>query len=298
MTQAGNSMGVAVIVATKGRADIVRPLIQRLRAQTRRADAVIVAACEPADVAGIDHIDPEAKIVYSESGLPRQRNAALAVLSSSADIVVFFDDDFIPSRFWIERVRDIFEEWPDIASVTGRVLADGIKNEGIGWDKGAEIVACADAPPVNPVYAVQENVSPYGCNMAFRRSAIGDMQFDERLVLYGWQEDTDFGARAARRGRMVWTNALWGVHLGIKRDRVPGRKLGYSQIVNPRYLVAKGTMSRRQAVVLAARNVIANAARALRPEPYIDRAGRLRGNLLGLWDILTGRWYPERAAEL
>lgn len=293
-----NRLKIAAIIATKGRTDVIKRLIEWLHRQTIQPEILLIAACEPADTAGIEQVDPRVKIVLSPPGLTRQRNAAIAALPPSIDIVVFFDDDFIPSRYWFERVLDIFEDCPDIAAVTGRVLADGIKTEGIGWDMGVEIVAQSDAPPLNPAYAIQENFSPYGCNMAFRRSAIAGMKFDERLVLYGWQEDTDFGARAANNGRIVWSDALWGVHLGIKRGRVPGCKLGYSQIVNPRYLVSKGTMSPQKAIVLATRNLVANIVRSLRPEPFIDRAGRLRGNLLGLWDILTGRWYPERAAEL
>jgi GT2 family glycosyltransferase len=134
--------------------------------------------------------------------------------------------------------------------------------------------------------------------MAFRAGDIGDLRFDERLVLYGWQEDTDFGARIANRGRCVFSDALWGVHLGSKNSRSPGRQLGYSQMVNPRYLVAKGTMDVSAALTLGSRNLAANALRSVHPEPYVDRLGRLRGNLIGLWDIATGRWRPERAAEL
>jgi hypothetical protein len=145
---------------------------------------------------------------------------------------------------------------------------------------------------------IKENFSPIGCNMAFRVSAIGKLRFDERLVLYCWQEDTDFGAQIAKRGRSVFSDALWGVHLGTKGGRTSGCRLGYSQMVNPRYLVAKGTMPPLKAIELAGRNILANALRALYPEPYIDRRGRLRGNLIGLWDVATGRWRPERAAEL
>ncbi|MBI4274031.1 MAG: glycosyltransferase family 2 protein [Rhizobiales bacterium] len=298
MTGPNASLNAAVIIPTKGRAEIVCRLIDHINRQTSRPDVIIVAACEPDDVAGISQSDPALRLVFSTPGLPRQRNTALAVLPAFVDIAIFFDDDFIPSRFWIEHARDIFARNSDVASVTGRVLADGIKTPGIPWAAGVDIVARADALPRRLPDTIEDRSSPYGCNMAFRMSAISGMTFDERLVLYGWQEDTDFGARAGRHGRVVWTPALWGVHLGIKRGRVPGRKLGYSQIVNPRYLVAKGTMSPRAAIRLAARNITANVVRSLRPEPYIDRAGRLRGNLLGLWDLVTGRWKPERAAEL
>jgi hypothetical protein len=41
-----------------------------------------------------------------------------------------------------------------------------------------------------------------------------------------------------------------------------------------------------------------NAARAAWPEPHVDRAGRLRGNLLAVWDLLRGRASPGRILEL
>lgn len=294
-------LSVAVIIATKGRPEVVRALAEALRKQTSAPELLIVSACDPADVTDVAKVNPAVNVVYSPPGLPRQRNAALALVPSNIDIVVFFDDDFIPSRFWIERVRTIFENAPEIASLTGEVLADGSKTEGVAWAHGVNIVAEADAargPLTGKMASWQEDYSPLGCDMAFRHSAMAGLRFDERLVLYAWQEDRDFGARVAKRGRLVWTNALWGVHLGTKGGRVRGRKLGYSQIVNPRYLVAKGTMRATDAIRLAGGNIIANAVKSLRPEPYIDRAGRFAGNLLGLIDLVTGKWKPERAAEL
>ena len=146
--------------------------------------------------------------------------------------------------------------------------------------------------------AVREGEAPYGCNMAFRADLVRGERCDERLVLYAWQEDADFGARAARRGACVWTDALWGVHLGIKAGRVPGRRLGYSQIVNPVYLTREGTLRSGYSARLTRKNLLANAARSLSPEPFIDRRGWLAGNLLAVRDILLGRLTPERAADL
>jgi hypothetical protein len=37
---------------------------------------------------------------------------------------------------------------------------------------------------------------------------------------------------------------------------------------------------------------------APRPEPYVDRRGRLRGNMLALGDLLRHRMAPERVLEL
>jgi hypothetical protein len=74
--------------------------------------------------------------------------------------------------------------------------------------------------------------------------------------------------------------------------------LGYSQIANPLYLVRKGTVPPRFAFNLALRNLVANAVKSPRPEPNVDRFGRLRGNLIALVDIARGRSHPRRALEL
>jgi hypothetical protein len=41
-----------------------------------------------------------------------------------------------------------------------------------------------------------------------------------------------------------------------------------------------------------------NALKSLRPEPHLDRQGRLIGNLLGLIAIVSGSGDPEQAAKL
>ena len=78
--------------------------------------------------------------------------------------------------------------------------------------------------------------------MSIRASMIGDLRFDERLVLYGWQEDIDFTSQLRQRGRVVCVSNIRGVHLGLKAGRVSGERFGYSQVVNPVYLIRKGTV--------------------------------------------------------
>ena len=58
--------------------------------------------------------------------------------------------------------------------------------------------------------------------------------------------------RCAAAGRIVRTNLVWGVHLGTKRGKGSEVRLGYSQIVNPAYIVSKGNMSFAYAFRLAA----------------------------------------------
>ena len=133
--------------------------------------------------------------------------------------------------------------------------------------------------------------------MAARMPAAAEVGFDERLPLYSWQEDRDFSRRLSRRGRIVRSHLLTGVHLGVTKGRSPGLRLGYSQVANPLYLLRKGTMRPFETASLVARNVAANAVRVFKPEPWIDRAGRLRGNMLALADAARGRITPERILD-
>jgi hypothetical protein len=127
---------------------------------------------------------------------------------------------------------------------------------------------------------------------------IQGLRFDERLVLYGWQEDIDFTNQLRRHGKIVSLGKLIGVHLGAKSGRVSGIKFGYSQICNPVYLMLKGTMPPSFGLELMSRNVLANIVKSLRPEAYIDRRGRLRGNILAALHLIRGRVEPEYILKL
>jgi hypothetical protein len=88
------------------------------------------------------------------------------------------------------------------------------------------------------------------------------------------------------------------VHLGAKLGRQKGLRLGYSQIANPVYLARKGTYPWDRALRSMARHLAMNLARSPFPEPWADRWGRFRGNVLALWDLARGRAHPSRILEL
>jgi GT2 family glycosyltransferase len=291
---------VAVVVATKGRPHEVRCILSAIERQTLLPDSIIISACERTDVPELRFGD-RVQVIFGPPGLPSQRNRACSLVKRTADVVVFFDDDFVPSRFWIERACKSLAAQPDIVSLTGRIIEDGAAGRGMSWAHGALLVDHADCTMdgrSDGSFLMKEGETPYGCNMALRTSILHDLMFDERLVLYGWLEDRDFGVRAASLGRTVWTDTVWGVHLGVKHGRESGGRYGYSQIVNPWYLMRKGTLGAHQAGRHIARALLSNAARSLQPKSTIDRRGRLKGNLIGLYQIMMGTWAPERAKEI
>jgi hypothetical protein len=115
---------------------------------------------------------------------------------------------------------------------------------------------------------------------------------------YVWQEDIDFSRCLLTYGRIVKNQELCGVHLGVRSGRTSDVRFGYSQVANPIYLVRKGSMSWGHVIGLICRNLTANLVRSFCPEAWIDRRGRLKGNLLALVDALTGRVSPLRVLQI
>lgn len=292
----------AIIIASKGRPELVPLMLEQLEAQSQRPARVIYSVHQESDIGARPTCTLPVEYVFGPPGSTIQRNSALRTLGDGIDVVIFFDDDFVPSKFWVERVLAIFERL-DVVAVTGHVVWDGAQSPGTSWSAGLEIVVARDAA-VSAGAAVEpdlrENAILYGCNMAMRLSALRDIGFDERLVLYGWLEDRDVSVRLSKLGKVCTTRDVWGVHLGMKTGRTSGVRLGYSQVVNPWYLHHKGTMTCRQAAGSILRPLAANLVKSFFPEEYIDRRGRLKGNLLGLLELFRYRknCRPEYAASL
>lgn len=274
---------------------MVAQAIIQLRDQSVPPDRIILSVTSPDDLPDDPAVLAGVEALIGARGLTTQRNAALDHLKPAMPgIVVFLDDDYVPSHFAVERITAFFERNTDVVGATGAILADGIKGPGIPTAAARRLVAEHDGLPATTPKILRDLHGLYGCNMAYRGAMLANVRFDERLKLYGWQEDIDFSARLKARGRLVKTDAFAGVHLGVKHGRAAGVRLGYSQVVNPLYLSRKGTMRSGYALKLVAKTLIANHLRLLYPEAWVDRAGRLRGNWLGVSDFLRGRLTPER----
>jgi len=296
----GPDRSVAVIIATHGRPTVVAALVAALSRQTLLPSHVFVIGADRADLAALADADGGVTVRLGRPGSSLQRNDALAIAGDRFAYVVFFDDDFVPSRFWLERMVAAFERHPDVDGLTGEVLLDGASTAGVPMATARALVEASDGAPA-PAMTVSTPVdygANTGCNMAFRASAIRELRFDERLPAYAWLEDADFRARVAPSRHFARVSTLRGVHLGHKLGRSRGLPLGYSQIANAAYLAAKGTVPRRYLLRLAARNLAGNFIHSFRPEPFVDRRGRLTGNLLALFDLVRGRAAPERILSL
>jgi hypothetical protein len=293
----GKRLNLAVAIASRGRPDEIAEVVALLRAQSHEPHQIILSVVSEADVGSL-RLDPSLRIIYGTPGLCAQRNRALDALPPDADLVAFFDDDYLPAPHALRGAAALFENHPTVTGATGILIADGINSAGISFEEALSLIedyapAQKDRPEI-----LRDQDGLYGCNMIYRVSALHGLRFDERLPLYGWQEDIDFANRMSRRGRQVKTDAFAGVHRGVKSARLPGVRFGYSQVANPFYLVEKKTMRAAYALRIVTKNIIANIVRSFHPEPWIDRSGRVKGNMIALLDLLRGRLRPEAVLDL
>ena len=128
----------AIIVLASGGRDFVAKTVQKLGDQTLQADHVFALSSRPEDLAGLDTTNPRLSIAVVREGRAAQLNDAIALASGRFRYLVFFDDDFIPSRFYLERAVAILQSSPNIVGLSGRLLAD----EDLSWSISREEGVC------------------------------------------------------------------------------------------------------------------------------------------------------------
>ncbi len=292
MTQ---QLSIAIAIATTGRAAILTETLREVARQTRAPDLIAIcpAVDDDIDHAALAALDLPTRFCRGDKGASAQRNAILRDLPDM-DVVLFLDDDFFLAPDYLAELVALFAAHEDVVLATGVLIADGASGPGYSAAEARAMIAAARRAAKPPV----DVFCGYGCNMAVRWSKARGLRFDENLPLYSWAEDVEFSRQMAPFGRLVKSGALRGVHLATKRGRTSGLRFGYSQVANQVYLRRKGVISTRLAIFYGGRNVLANLRGLIRSEAYIDRRGRLLGNIYGLIDLARGKSSPLRILDL
>jgi len=201
-------MKLGLVIASHGRPEILQKVLMKLMCQPRIPDEIVISAVTEADVPEFCPGTVNLQTVFGSAGLTSQRNRGMSHLNDTTDLIVFIDDDFIVGDNYFLKLEKIFEHDHSIVAVTGEVIADGASSPGFTFTQGVQLVEryCRQKEPAT---YMRETRGTYGCNMAFRVESIGSLRFDERLPLYGWQEDLDFCGALRGRGRIVRTNLVW-----------------------------------------------------------------------------------------
>src|SRR5271154_1584256 len=246
-------MKLGLVIASHGRPTDLQQALAIVMSQRRIPDHIVISAVHAADIPQICQDLANVRKIFGSAGLTCQRNRGISCLIDTVDLIAFIDDDFIVGDDYFLNMERIFLQDDSVVGLNAEIIADGANSSGFTFDEGLRLAEQYRRPMKVP--AIREIRGRYadGCNgiIACRAASLGSLRFDERLPLYGWQEDLDFCAALRRSGRIVKTNDVWGVHLGIKRGKGSDLRLGYAQIINPAYIVRKGNMSFAHAFRLA-----------------------------------------------
>ncbi len=297
------SLRLALCIATRGRAAILKQALADRLTQSRPADKIFVAYLSPSDIEDAPQLFPQVEFLQSSGnsgGSCAQRNRLLDAVGDAFDLVMFTDDDCFLQREYLERIEQLFERQADVLGATGRILANGAKGPGLSVAYARSTLGAIGVAPTLEAQPPVPAFNTDGCNMVFRVEPLRKhgIRFDEQLPEYAWYEDIDFSRRVLAFGAVVLVPGAQCIHLGAKVGKTSGKRFGYSQVANPIYLARKGTYPWGNARRSILRNFASNVFRSVASEPYIDRRGRLAGNLLAVWDVLRGRMRPDRILNL
>lgn len=246
-----------------------RPPHQLLVVDSSDDHAATVAAVQQA--VGSHPVD--LSILPCERGLTRQRNAALRHIKHP--LVFFPDDDSIWFPGAAADQLDVYERDLDgkIAAVCGaeamsppldwqlpasgayqmrsshrlqqRIARLRAKIEDRLVPDPAKILGRSfyPSPPVLPDWFAKLDVVPVewmtGFRMSFRTEVIRLVKFDEAFARYSLFEDIDASFGAWRHGWVVGARKARIYHYRSPERRDHGMRLGFEQVINKAYLVAK-----------------------------------------------------------
>jgi hypothetical protein len=287
---------VAVVLASAGRPHLLGQALRWCNAQVDQPFTGVVSVPDAASLPD----DPAAlqgwTVVTGTRGLAAQRNAGMDAVPD-VDLVAFFDDDAVVRDDYLAAAVDFLSQHPEVVGLTGRVLADGAVTGEIDEAEAEKLVEASLHEPAPQRWTRTREL--YGCNFVVRTSPASRLRFDSRLPLYSWLEDHDYARRLMRRGLLAHVDDCVIVHrAAASGGRQSHTRLGYSQVMNPVYLMAKGSfplwLTAHEIVFRGAKNVVLST---LGPSSEWRRQ-RLYGNLLAVADVVRGRITPERAADL
>lgn len=122
-----------------------------------------------------------------KAGLDFARNCA--VQAATGELLAFLDDDVTVDRQWLHGLITAWAENPDAAAFTGLVLPYELETEAQilfeqrgGFRRGFEKIRYGQTLADNPSYPCGAGIFGAGCNMAFRRQVLLELQgFDNAL---------------------------------------------------------------------------------------------------------------------
>jgi GT2 family glycosyltransferase len=293
---------LAIVIATKARPKILAETLDSIQRQTRPATRIYVSVTSPEDVPPGDLAPQGVTVLRGSIGGSAQRNTAIRQAPSDIKYFAFFDDDMEIHPSYLRNAVAFLEQNPDVVAVSGNMLADG----NISREAARELVkqdntwagsaTLRDRGPHHILYA---------CNAVIRAEPLRQTLFDENLPLYSYGEDYVLSLQLKVYGRVGRLSNAVGVHLQTQASRVSGKRYGYAMVANNWYFIKKGVCHVaapwsyvRFVLVVVLKRLFINLRDAVSGKLQRDPWGQIQGNLLAVFDVISGRSSPQRILEL
>ncbi len=237
MKPAAPTKRFAAVVASKGRAGILRETLESIQ-RLNGAPKIVVVVPRVTDLCDLSAY-PEIETIVGPDGATFQRNAGIAALNlDDLDIVFFFDDDVEVHPEYLTRVGAMMDACPEIVAGSGRALRDG----GVTREEARSAVACWQATGENHLRTEGKHWVLYGCNMFIRAAVLKDVRFDENLPSFAFAEDYEISIRLRRIGIVGRLNNAVCAHLKAPSGRAHLRRVSYAMIANNLYFLHNGSV--------------------------------------------------------
>lgn len=190
---------VAVVLPTRDRPAMLRRSLDSLTVALAPGDELVVVDSASTDPAvALTAAEAGARVLRCDRpGVDRARNAGWR--ATSADVVLFVDDDVVVDAGWADAMAAAFDD-PAVAFVTGRI---GVPDHQAGTDRP---VAVKDDEGPAVLDATTEGTIGHSASLGVRRSAL------ERLG--GFDESLGAGARFCSAPEVDLFDRLFAAGLG------------------------------------------------------------------------------------
>lgn len=261
-------LSVAVAIATYNRPAELERALEAWSRSTRRPDQLIVVdASDRADgrssVERLVGDQPGGRYLAAEEpSTTKQRNQA--VDEASTDVVVFCDDDTVPSSQYLAQILEVFEADPAgrIGGVAGNAHFDrpAWQEQLAPWLRAARAAAVGEryamsrrvaypdevvVPPLPGGMPIERKRALNGCNMAFRTELVIDERFDEHMRGWAYGEDFDLSFRVGRHHALVRRLDAEVTMSVAHGSTVDPFVFFMRRWINPGYLIAKLDLGER-----------------------------------------------------
>ncbi len=225
---------VSVVINTYNRRDSLERTLIALRDQTYPMFEVVVVNGPSTDGTAemLEQFSDGARVIAcSEACLGLSRNIGVAAAAGS--IVVFTDDDAIPNSDWLEKLVERFSD-ESVGAVGGTVF--DVPLDRVEW----KLCTCSrlgngntDSEGSIEDY-LGRGADPFaylaGCNMAFRRSALVEVDGFNSLMAWGY-DDVDICCRIIDAGYRI----AFEENAYVKHDRAPSAVRDGHQVLRDPY---------------------------------------------------------------